>query len=108
LWSDFKNSARSGAAQTGYAIGASKTRNSILMLGGEACGTNFNVVPEQCWFTVDRLINPEENFDAEKDRLITLRTVSPRRIRLDWEICKEGRLRRLPATSTSAVRSPRA
>src|ERR1700730_8113216 len=57
--------------QTRYAIGAEQSRNSILMLGGESGGgTNFNVVPEQCWFTVDRRINPEEDFDAEKGRLI--------------------------------------
>src|SRR5713226_4064114 len=57
--------------QTAYAIGAEQTRNSILMLGGASGGgTNFNVVPEQCWFTLDRRINPEENFDAEKGRLI--------------------------------------
>jgi len=78
--------------QTGYAIGAEQTRNSILMLGGESGGgTNFNVVPEQCWFTVDRRINPEENFDAEKDRLIKLLEQCQRDgIRLEWEILQEG------------------
>ena len=41
--------------KTGCAIGAEQTRNSILMLGGEiGGGTNFNVVPERCWFTLDR------------------------------------------------------
>jgi acetylornithine deacetylase/succinyl-diaminopimelate desuccinylase family protein len=79
--------------QTGYAIGPEQTRNSILMMGGESGGgTNFNVVPEQCWFTVDRRINPEENFDAEKDRLIRLLEQCRRDgIRLEWEILQEGR-----------------
>lgn len=46
-------------------------RNSILLLGGESGGgTNFNVVPENCWFTVDRRINPEENFETEKASLL--------------------------------------
>lgn len=78
--------------QTSYAIGAEQTRNSILMLGGESGGgTNFNVVPEQCWFTVDRRINPEENLDAERDRLIALLKGCRRDgIRLDWEILQEG------------------
>lgn len=48
-------------------IGAEQARNSILMLGGQSGGgANFNVVPEQCWFTVDRRINPEEDLATEK------------------------------------------
>jgi succinyl-diaminopimelate desuccinylase len=79
--------------QTGYSIGAEQTRNSILMLGGESGGgTNFNVVPEQCWFTIDRRINPEENFDAERERLIKLLEQCQRDgIRLEWEVMQEGR-----------------
>jgi acetylornithine deacetylase/succinyl-diaminopimelate desuccinylase family protein len=85
--------------QTGYAIGPEQTRNSILMLGGESGGgTNFNVVPEQCWFTVDRRINPEENLEAEKDRLIKLLEQCRRDgIRLEWEILQEGRSAACPA-----------
>src|SRR5260370_38889275 len=69
------------------------------MLGGESGGgSNFNVVPEQCWFTVDRRINPEENFDAEKDRLIKLLEQCRRDgIRLEWEILQEGRSAACPA-----------
>jgi succinyl-diaminopimelate desuccinylase len=79
--------------QTTCAIGAEQTRNSILMLGGESGGgTNFNVVPEQCWFTLDRRINPEEDFDEEKERLIGALEQSRRDgIRLEWEILQEGR-----------------
>jgi len=78
--------------QTGYAIGPEQTRNSILMLGGESGGgTNFNVVPEQCWFTVDRRINPEENLELERDRLIRVLEGCRRDgIRLDWKIFQEG------------------
>ncbi len=79
--------------KTAHAIGADQTRNSILMLGGESGGgANFNVVPEQCWFTLDRRINPEEDFDAEKDRLVrVLEKCRHDGIRLDWEILQEGR-----------------
>jgi len=79
--------------QTGYSIGPEQTANSILMLGGESGGgTNFNVVPEQCWFTVDRRINPEENLDAERDRLIKLLEQCRRDgIRMNWEVLQEGR-----------------
>jgi succinyl-diaminopimelate desuccinylase len=79
--------------KTGCTIGAEQTHNSILMLGGESGGgTNFNVVPERCWFTLDRRINPEEDFDAEKNRLIMVLEECRRDgIRLEWEILQEGR-----------------
>jgi acetylornithine deacetylase/succinyl-diaminopimelate desuccinylase family protein len=84
--------------KTGYPIGAEQSSNSILMLGGESGGgTNFNVVPGQCWFTVDRRINPEEDFDAEKDRLISVLDDCRRGgIRLVWEILQEGRAAACP------------
>jgi len=37
------------------------------VLGGQSGGgTNFNVVPEECVFTVDRRSNPEEDIEEEK------------------------------------------
>jgi acetylornithine deacetylase/succinyl-diaminopimelate desuccinylase-like protein len=45
-------------------------RKSILMIGGRVeAGTNFNVTPDFCSFTVERRINPEENLEEEKRRL---------------------------------------
>jgi acetylornithine deacetylase/succinyl-diaminopimelate desuccinylase-like protein len=42
-------------------------------LGGECRGgTNFNLVPEKCSFTVDRRINPEEDLETEKRRLLDI------------------------------------
>lgn len=74
-------------------LGAEQMRNSILMLGGASGGgANFNVVPEECWFTVDRRINPEENFDEEKVRLLGVLEQSKREgIPLEWDILQEGR-----------------
>jgi succinyl-diaminopimelate desuccinylase len=58
---------------TGFHIQPRQARTSILMLGGlTAGGDNFNVVPDSCWFTIDRRINPEEDFSTEKERLISL------------------------------------
>jgi acetylornithine deacetylase/succinyl-diaminopimelate desuccinylase family protein len=73
-------------------IGAGQSRNSILMLGGQSGGgTNFNVVPESCWFTIDRRINPEENLAEEKARLINvLKECQRQGIPLEWEILQEG------------------
>src|SRR5262249_36265020 len=72
---------------TSFNIGAGQTRNSILMLGGQSGGgTNFNVVPENCWFTIDRRINPEENLAEEKASLIAVLEECQRNgIPLDWE-----------------------
>ena len=73
-------------------IGAEQTRNSILMLGGQSgSGSNFNVVPEKCWFTVDRRINPEEGLAAEKAKLLeVLESCKRDGIPLEWEILQEG------------------
>jgi len=78
---------------TKFNIGAEQARQSILMLGGQSGGgANFNVVPEECWFTIDRRINPEENLDEEKARLIGLLENCKREgIPLEWEVFQEGR-----------------
>ena len=70
----------------------SPAQNSILLLGGASGGsTNFNVVPEQCWFTIDRRINPEEDLAAEKSRLLgVLEDCRNAAVPLHWEILQEG------------------
>jgi acetylornithine deacetylase/succinyl-diaminopimelate desuccinylase family protein len=56
--------------ETQHDITPAAARKSILMLGGRAeAGTNFNVTPDFCSFTIDRRINPEENLEEEKRRL---------------------------------------
>ncbi|HSF15307.1 MAG TPA: ArgE/DapE family deacylase [Vicinamibacteria bacterium] len=57
--------------KTAYPIEPEAARHSILMMGGEVQGgANFNVVPERFSFTVDRRINPEEDYAREKERLL--------------------------------------
>ncbi len=59
--------------ETNHNIAPTALRRSILMLGGTAeTGNNFNLVPEKFSFTIDRRINPEENFEEEKLRLFDL------------------------------------
>jgi succinyl-diaminopimelate desuccinylase len=74
-------------------VGTEQRRNSILMLGGQSGGgANFNVVPEQSWFTIDRRINPEENLDEEKANLLeVLEQCRQEGIPLEWELLQEGR-----------------
>ena len=78
---------------TGYNIGADQARHSILMLGGQSGGSaNFNVVPEECWFTIDRRINPEEDMEEEKSKIVAaLESCKREGIRLEWEVFQEGR-----------------
>jgi acetylornithine deacetylase/succinyl-diaminopimelate desuccinylase family protein len=78
---------------TNLNIGADQARHSILMLGGQSGGgANFNVVPAECWFTIDRRINPEEDLEEEKAVLIAVLEGCKREgIPLEWEILQEGR-----------------
>jgi acetylornithine deacetylase/succinyl-diaminopimelate desuccinylase family protein len=77
---------------TRFNTGSAQKRNSILMIGGESGGgTNFNVVPGECWFTIDRRINPEEDLAAEKARLLgVLEGCKNDGIPLEWEILQEA------------------
>jgi len=78
---------------TGFHVAPEAARRSILMLGGRTeGGTNFNVVPERCSFTADRRINPEEDFDQEKQRLFAaLEQARAGGIDLEIETLQEGR-----------------
>ncbi|HKW61515.1 MAG TPA: ArgE/DapE family deacylase [Candidatus Acidoferrum sp.] len=73
-------------------VGAGQSPHSILLLGGQSGGgTNFNVVPESCWFTIDRRINPEESLTEEKSRLMdVLKECQREGISLEWEVLQEG------------------
>jgi acetylornithine deacetylase/succinyl-diaminopimelate desuccinylase family protein len=56
--------------ETEQNIAPAAARKSILLLGGRVeAGTNFNVTPDFCSFTIDRRLNPEENLEEEKRRL---------------------------------------
>ena len=57
--------------ETQHTIAPAAARKSILLVGGRVeAGTNFNVAPDFCSFTMDRRINPEEDLEAEKRRLL--------------------------------------
>lgn len=57
--------------ETEQNITPAAARNSILLLGGRVeAGTNFNTTPDACSFTIDRRLNPEENLEEEKRRLL--------------------------------------
>jgi len=78
--------------KTGYRIAPEAASRSILMLGGRVeGGTNFNVVPEKCTFTLERRFNPEEDLETEKARLFALLDqLKQQRIPLEIEVLQEG------------------
>ena len=59
--------------RTRFAIAPATARRSVLLIGGEMSGgTNFNAVPAECCFTIDRRINPEESLDSETRSLLRI------------------------------------
>jgi acetylornithine deacetylase/succinyl-diaminopimelate desuccinylase-like protein len=84
---------------TSFETDPEAARGSILMIGGQSQGgNNFNVVPGACWFTVDRRINPEEDFDIEKRRLLSvLEQARAHGIELETEVLQEGNSCGVPA-----------
>ena len=67
-------------------------RHSILMMGGQSGGgSNFNLVPGEFSFTLDRRINPEEDLETEKQKLVdVLDNIRDEGIDLDYQIFQEG------------------
>jgi acetylornithine deacetylase/succinyl-diaminopimelate desuccinylase-like protein len=78
--------------RTAYRIVPEEAAHSILMLGGRVeGGTNFNVVPDACSFTVERRFNPEEDLETEKARLLSvLAKLQGEGIPMDVEVLQEA------------------
>ena len=92
---------------TGYSIEPAGAARSILMMGGETRGgRNFNVVPDGFTFTVDRRINPEEDFDEERARLLEVIESAGAPVRVD--VFQEARPAGVPADVPSALALGRA
>jgi acetylornithine deacetylase/succinyl-diaminopimelate desuccinylase family protein len=80
------------ARTTKFQVVPEAARRSILLLGGRSGGgTNFNVVPDVCSFTVDRRPNPEEDVEVEKERLLETIQRASGDYEVDVEILQEGR-----------------
>jgi len=99
-----KEKRRISRRRTRFRIAPEAARRSILLIGGRSeGGTNFNTVPAECSFTIDRRINPEENLRAERKRLMQIFGRLRRSgIELDAEIMQEGRCASVPETHAFA------
>lgn len=72
--------------KTRFRIKPEAARHSIMLIGRKCDGgAIFNLVPNQCSFTIDRRINPEEDFEAEK-RLLLIELDRMRRNGIDLEL----------------------
>ena len=78
---------------TRFPLDPEQARRSILMMGGEVQGgQNFNVVPASFSFTLDRRMNPEEDFDEEKRRLLeAIDSTRAQGVDLELECIQEAR-----------------
>jgi succinyl-diaminopimelate desuccinylase len=83
---------RIGRRRTRFRVTPDAARRSLMLIGGRVeAGSNFNLVPGRCVFTVDRRMNPEEDFAAERDALFTVFDDARRAgISLDVETLQEG------------------
>ena len=91
---------------TRHRLSPAAARRSILLVGGRVeAGSNFNAVPGECTLTVDRRMNPEEDFDRERRRLLeVVERARPAGARLEIETLQEGR----PAATPEGVPLARA
>jgi acetylornithine deacetylase/succinyl-diaminopimelate desuccinylase family protein len=61
------------ARRTAFRIEPEAARSSIMLIGGvSGGGTNFNIVPDEFSFTIDRRPNPDEDYASAKDELLGL------------------------------------
>jgi acetylornithine deacetylase/succinyl-diaminopimelate desuccinylase-like protein len=70
-----------------------RAAESIVLVGGVARGgTNFNVVPAEFAFTVDRRPNPDEDYDGAKQELLAvLEACRSRGVDVSWEVLQDAR-----------------
>jgi succinyl-diaminopimelate desuccinylase len=69
-----------------------RAAESIMLVGGVAGGgTNFNIVPAEFGFTVDRRPNADENYEEAKGELLELlASLVERGVDLDWEVLQDA------------------
>jgi succinyl-diaminopimelate desuccinylase len=84
---------RVGRRRTQFRVTPDAARRSLMLIGGRVeAGSNFNVVPGRCVFTVDRRMNPEEDFEAEREALFAVFDEARRNgVKLDADVFQQGR-----------------
>jgi succinyl-diaminopimelate desuccinylase len=84
-----------------FASADPRAGESIMLVGGHSGGgTNFNVVPAEFAFTVDRRPNADEDYDEAKNELLALlASARDGGADLDWEVLQDAPSAVTPADS---------
>ncbi len=84
--------------QTLEAVDPAEGDRSVMLVGGQCGGgTNFNVVPQECWFTVDRRLNPEETLAMARAEVVAaIEKATPAGLHVAWEVFQEGEAAKCP------------
>jgi succinyl-diaminopimelate desuccinylase len=96
---DLEEALRDRKSALGFSSSDPRARESIMLVGGSAGGgTNFNIVPAEFSFTIDRRPNPEEDYgEAKAELLAVLEAARGRGIDLDWEVLQDAPSAAAPA-----------
>ena len=92
---------RVGRRRTRFRVTPDAARRSLMLIGGRVeAGSNFNVVPGRCVFTIDRRMNPEEDPAAERAAIFEVFAEARRTgVKLDVEVLQEGQPSGTPETT---------
>lgn len=75
-----------------------RAAESIMLVGGVVRGgTNFNIVPDELSFTVDRRPNADESYDDAREEILGL--LQAARADLSWEVLQDARSAVTPGES---------
>jgi succinyl-diaminopimelate desuccinylase len=78
--------------KTGHKVTPPDADRSVLLMGG-VCGggTNFNIVPDRVFFSIDRRFNPEENIaDVKREIDETISVLKKKGIEVETRVFQEG------------------
>jgi succinyl-diaminopimelate desuccinylase len=94
-------SVRERMSKLGFSSSDPRAGESIMLVGGLAGGgTNFNIVPDEFSFTIDRRPNPDEEYEEAKAELLgALASARERGIELDWDVLQDAPSAVVPADS---------
>jgi len=84
--------------KTSFRIEPEAARSSIVLIGGTSGGgTNFNIVPGEYSFTIDRRPNPDEDYEDARSELLQLLDELAEKHPLSVEILQDARPASTPA-----------
>ena len=89
---DFERELRERKSGLAFSSSHPRAPESIMLVGGlSGGGTNFNIVPAEFSFTVDRRPNADEDYDeAKRELLALLESARDRGLELDWEVLQDA------------------